>query len=232
MDMWSFIEQFIQESGDPCLLCRAPTRGSGLCPRCASTLPKPGNRCRQCALPLADPAARYCGECLASPPAFDATVAPFIYEDPVDRLISAFKFHAHLAAGRVLACQLARRTAGRKPDLLLPMPLHPRRLKERGFNQAAEICRTLSTLSGASWHSGYLARTRVGASQRESSRRERQRNVRNAFRWVAHQPCPPCVALVDDVMTTGATARAAAACLKGAGAQWVEIWAIARTPRD
>ncbi len=132
----------------------------------------------------------------------------------------------------LLAGPLAQQAAGRDLDLLLPVPLHPQRLRERGYNQASELCRQLSRHTGIPWHAGRLQRLEAGSAQRESRRRERLRNVRNAFRWTANGRCPERVAVVDDVVTTGATARAVVACLKQAGAGWVEVWAVARTARD
>jgi ComF family protein len=182
-------------------------------------------------LPLPNPDTPLCGECIGMPPAFDAATIPFLYAPPVDALISQLKYRGELSVGRLLAGQLSTRVKARRLDLLLPMPLHRTRLRHRGFNQAAELCRALSRETGVPWAPNRLRRVRAGDTQRGSSRQERRRNVRNAFRWSAATACPPRVALVDDVVTTGATARAAAACLKRAGARWVEVWAVARTPR-
>ena len=229
--MWTNITQHFNSIGDSCLLCRAPASGSGLCEKCLDHLPHLSQACRQCGLPLEIPNVAICGECLASPPAFDRAVIPFIYAAPINRLIADLKYHRQLAVGRVLARQLAEKVERDGVDLLLPVPLHPLRLRERGFNQASEICRILSGDTQIPWSSSRMVRARSGSSQRESSRRERLRNVRGAFAWTGQRPCPSRVALVDDVVTTGATVRAAATCLKKAGADWVEVWAIARTPK-
>lgn len=229
--MWSIIRQFIGYPEDACRLCRAPAGTNGLCVECTSLLPLAAHCCQQCGLPIQDSSANRCGECLVDPPAFDAALIPFIYSAPVSGLIARLKFHGDLPAGRILAAQLADRLSHRQVQLLVPMPLHQQRLRERGFNQASELCRQLSRHTGIPWDSGRLMRTRAGSPQRESNRQKRQRNVRNAFQWRANAPCPQRVALVDDVVTTGATARAAAACLKRAGAEWVEIWAVARTAK-
>lgn len=229
--MWKSLVQHFSATGDSCLLCRAPASGNGLCGTCLHKLPHLTRACRQCGLPLETPGVARCGECLASPPAFDAAAMPYIYTAPIDRLVADLKYRRQLAVGRVLAQQLAQRIESTGVDLLLPVPLHPLRLRERGFNQASEICRVLSRHTDIPWSSSGLVRTRSGASQRESSRQDRMRNVRGAFAWAGRCPCPARVALVDDVVTTGATMRAAAACLKQAGALWVEVWAIARTPK-
>lgn len=230
--MWTIIKQLAASAGDYCLLCRAAATGDSLCGCCAQQLPRVPQACIQCGLPLPDSHARRCGECLAHPPAFDLARIPYLYADPVKGLVSDLKYRGRLAEGRLLAQQLARHAHSRRVDVLIPIPLHPERLRERGFNQAAELCRELSRQNGIPWQSGLLTRVHPGVSQRGSNRRARMRNVRGAFHWSTERPCPPRVALVDDVVTTGATAGSAAACLKQAGAEWVEVWAVARTPRE
>ena len=115
------------------------------------------------------------------------------------------------------------------PQLLLPVPATPARLRERGFNQAAELARRLAVRLGIPWQTGRLLRTREADHQRGLSAPQRRRNMRGAF--ACRGRLPARVALIDDVITTGATARAASAALKGAGVEWVEVWAVARTPK-
>lgn len=231
--MWSRFSQSLKGLQTACPLCHATADRNGLCAACTHLLPQAGHACQQCGLPIKDSAADRCGECLASPPSFDAALIPFIYAPPIDDLIARLKYQGELSTGRLLAAQLAQEAigSGRQVELIIPVPLHRQRLHERGFNQAAELSRTLSLKTGIPWSPGRLIRSRIGSTQRESNRRERMRNVRNAFQWAGRRPCPARVALVDDVVTTGATARAAAAGLKQAGAEWVEIWALARTPK-
>ena len=219
----------------PCRLCHAPTLpGRSLCQQCQDALPHLEHACPCCALPLDErtPPGSLCGECLADPPAFDRARVPFRYREPLNHLVSRFKYHRGLSDGRLLGELLAEHTAATRVsvDLLLPMPLHPARLRGRGFNQAAELARVVSPACGIPWRSNLLTRQKQGASQREADRKTRLRNVRSAFRCQARD-LPSRVAIIDDVITTGATARAAAACLKKAGVDWVEIWAVARTPR-
>ena len=218
-----------------CRLCHAALHDAQpLCERCYRALPHLAHACPGCALPLdaRTPPGSLCGECLADPPPFDRARAPFRYRAPLNDLVSHFKYHRGLSDGRLLGELLARHIAheGAGVDLLRPMPWHPGRLRERGFNQAAELVRVVSRVCGIPWRSDRLSRDKPGASQREANRKARLRNVRSAFRCAA-KPLPARVALIDDVITTGATARAAALCLKQAGVGWVEIWAVARTPR-
>ena len=218
-----------------CRLCHAPLHGAQpLCDRCFRALPHLTHACPGCALPLdaRTPPGSRCGECLADPPPFDRARSPFRYHAPLNDLVSHFKYHRGLSDGRLLGELLARHMAhqGAGVDLLLPMPLHPARLRERGFNQAGELARVVSQVCRIPWRSDLLVRDQPSASQREADRKTRLRNVRSAFRCRS-KDLPARAALIDDVITTGATARAAAACLKQAGVDWVEIWAVARTPR-
>ena len=211
-----------------CLLCGARSGEAMLCDACAAALPTLPPSCPICALP--SPAAEPCGACLSRPPAFDATVAVWPYEYPVDRLIHSLKYQGDLPVARLLGAALARRVAGRRVDVVAPMPLARERLTARGFNQALEIARAAALRSVIDIAD--IARVRDTARQTELPSGERARNVRGAF------ACGRAlrgrrVAIVDDVMTTGATLAELAGTLKRAGAEWVENWVIARTfPRD
>jgi ComF family protein len=149
----------------------------------------------------------------------------------VDGLIAGLKYQGRLAHANTLLQAFGEPPAETAPDCLIPVPLHPQRLRERGFNQAAELARLLSRRCDTPWDPDSLVRVRAGRTQRGSRRGQRLHNMRGAFEWRGTRPCPARVALIDDVVTTGATARAAAACLKQAGATWVSVWAVARTPR-
>ncbi len=227
--MWSRLNQLFQPLAR-CRLCGAAHRGE-LCEPCRAELPALATACPQCAQPLEGTQAGLCGQCLAHPPSFDAARVPFRYAPPVDRLIAGLKFHERLSDGRLLGSLLAEAIAAApRVDLLLPIPLHRQRLRERGFNQAAELARTVSSTTGIPVDYDALARVRAGSPQHQARRRERLRQMRGAFTWQDRQRPPARVALIDDVVTTGATADAAARCLKRAGAEWVEVWAVARTP--
>ena len=230
VDMWTRIVQNLLP-GPRCHLCQAPaTAAAALCRACTRDLPWLGAACTHCGLPLASAEEdTLCGTCLTDPPPFDRALMPFRYAPPIDRLIGALKFRHDLATGALLGQLLADTVAGRTVDCLFPIPLHPARLRERGFNQAAELCRVVARAHDIPWDSHSLQRIRTAPTQHTSSRRERLRNLRGAFAWEGGTP-PARVALIDDVMTTGATARAAAVALKRAGVERVEIWAVARTP--
>lgn len=229
VNIWSIITHPI-DSG--CPLCRAP--GDGLCPRCHASLPHNDHACARCALPLpaAAPPGTLCRDCQQGPLRVDRVLAPLCYQSPVDDLVSQFKYHRRLALGRVLARLLGDAVEAQSvahPDLLLPVPMAGRGLRERGFNQAAEIARLLGMRFALPWSATHLQRLHQGRRQRVLDRAARQRNLRHAFRCLA--PMPRHVALIDDVVTTGATVDEIARVLQAAGVERIDVWAAARTPR-
>ncbi|MCB1802403.1 MAG: ComF family protein [Gammaproteobacteria bacterium] len=157
-------------------------------------------------------------------------LAPLLYQAPVSDLVARFKYHARLDLGRILASELlaAVSYSDCRPALLLPVPMDPSGLRRRGYNQASELARWLSCQLGIPWSAGHLERIRSAAHQRELDRAHRQRNLRGVFSCRGR--LPEHVALVDDVVTTGATVNEISATLRRAGVQEIEIWAVARTP--
>ncbi len=214
-----------------CLLCGAPgDDGLDLCRACAGELPRNRPCCGRCALPLAAPIA-LCGRCQRRPPPWDAAWAPFRYGWPLDRLESRYKFDGDLATGRVLATLWTREAMVIEPPaLLLPVPLHVGRLRQRGYNQALELARPLARAFKIPLHAEVLLRTRATGAQTELEARERRRNVRGAFAVCRQVPLPSHVAILDDVMTTGATLAECTRVLKRAGVRRVDVWALARAP--
>jgi len=210
-----------------CLLCGADTREAAVCAACEHDLPKlhpPG--CPICAAPLATPAPA-CGQCLARPPAFDATFANWRYGFPLDSVVQALKFRRRLASADFLARGML---AGPHPegDLLVPVPLSAARLRERGFNQAMEIARPLARALGLPCDAAHLKRRRDTPPQSRLPWQRRAANVRNAFECTADYSGRSII-LVDDVMTSGATLEAIARVLKDHGAGRVTNWVAART---
>lgn len=207
-----------------CALCAAPAGSSLVCPACDGALLRLPSCCPLCALP--SPAGAPCGACLRRAPPFVATRAAFAYAFPVDRLLHALKYRSALPYVEFLAGALADAVVP-GPQVVVPLPLHPARQRERGFNQAQELARHVARRLRVPLVQG-LARTRDTPAQAGSSQAARRRNVRGAFAPLpAVEGCR--IALVDDVMTTGATlAEAARAALAG-GARSVEAWVVART---
>jgi ComF family protein len=211
--------------GQHCLLCDAPSREASVCPACAGTLPQLPPHCPRCAMP--SPAGAVCGDCLVHPPHYDETVALWPYEFPVDRLVQALKFHARLELAAWFADAIARHGAF-SADVVVAMPLHPRRLAERGFNQAHEVARVLARRTAIPVLAREVRRIRATGEQAHLPHRERARNVRGAFACGVRLSGLR-VAVVDDVMTTGATLNELARTLNAAGAARVVNVVIART---
>jgi ComF family protein len=213
-----------------CLLCHAPAVQGNLCLPCRDDLPHlPGERCPRCAVPSLG--GDICGACLVRPPRFDQVLAPCEYAFPLDRVIQRFKFSGHLAAAPLLAglMRTAIEREAAEVDVLVPMPLSSERLRERGFNQSLELARLLSRDTGIPLSAQGCVRVRHSQAQSDLPLAERIRNVRGAF--VCMQDfSAQSVAVVDDVLTTGATLDEVARVLRRAGAVRVEGWVAARTP--
>lgn len=213
-----------------CFLCAAPSGDELLCPACSSGLPLLSDeRCPVCALPT--PGASVCGACLKQPPHFDATQAVFRYEFPVDSLIRSLKYAHRLASADFLGRTLMQLPAPFRPDLILPVPLSPARLAERGFNQALELARPLARALGVSPEIDRIHRRRDTTPQASLPWKERATNIRHAFECDVDLT-GKAVLVVDDVMTTGATLDELARTLKARGAVRVENRVLARALKD
>lgn len=221
-----------------CLLCNDPAdTAQPLCSACEAELPWLGGHCAICALPLPGTGLT-CGACLKRPPAFARVEVPWRYDFPVDSLITRFKHQAQWNYGRLLAEQLAEHLQHAfneglpRPQWLLPVPLSRQRQRQRGFNQAQMLAQWLGQHLHIAVNSQCLQRIRDTPAQQGLDAHTRRRNLRQAFRvqqssLLAGRP----VALVDDVLTTGATATCLARLLLQAGASRVDVYCLARTPR-
>ncbi len=211
--------------GGSCFLCRGAARGI-LCPACDADLPRlAGTLCPRCALP--SPGAAVCGRCLADAPHYDATVAALAYRFPADTLVHSLKFRGQLALAPLMGNLLIEKIKERI-DLVVPVPLSRERLRERGYNQAAEIARHIAKQRRVPLELTIMTRERNTQAQADLPWSDRARNVRGAFRCERSLD-GAAIAVVDDVMTTGATLDELAATLKRAGAARVVNWVIART---
>ena len=221
-----------------CLLCseRAEQRYP-LCVACEQELPWLDEFCLRCALPL-PMAGLLWAQCSRRPPAFDQVVAPWHYGFPLDTLISRFKHNSQWPLGRLLAEMLGLSLLHcyeeglPRPDLLLPVPLARRRLRERGFNQAGMLGRWLSNALLIECDERLLLRTRETPAQQSLNARARRRNLRQAFALASAASIKGShIAVVDDVLTTGATAQAIAQLLRQAGARRIDVYCLARTAK-
>lgn len=212
-----------------CLLCGAAGEGDAdLCPRCRAALPWNPAACLRCAAPL--PAPGICGHCQQHPPAFDRARVPLRYAFPVDRLLPAYKFQRKLKLARLFGQLMAEHLAqslDAPPGLILPVPLHRGRLRERGYNQALELARPVARRLELPLAPNLCRRSRATASQSDLDAKARRRNVRGAFELTSPLPAQR-IAIVDDVISTGSTVGELARLLKRAGAKEVEVWALAR----
>lgn len=212
-----------------CLLCAADSASSLLCPACTADLPQQAaTACPQCGIET--PLGEHCGACLKSPPAFTRTIAPFRYEFPVDRLIQTLKYSHRLPLAKWFGSSLSGQITADEHDLLLPLPLHPSRLRERGFNQSAEIARAIHNRLGIPMSVGYVTRVRATPPQAALPLKERAKNVRGAFECTADLTGKR-ILLVDDVMTTGSTLRECARILQLHGAAQITLAVAARAQR-
>ncbi len=214
-----------------CRLCRAAGEpGLELCSACREELPWLDHGCRGCAMPLPpDADATVCARCQNTVSPLEGCQALFTYHPPVDSWIQRLKFDQDLAAGRLLGTLLADSLSSDAdaPSLsILPVPLHRKRLSERGYNQAMEIARPL-VRRGYRIETRCCRRTRNTGAQSGLSAASRKGNVRGAF--LATQPLHGRrFVLIDDVLTTGSTLNELALTLKRSGAQSVKAWVIAR----
>ncbi len=195
--------------------------------------------CPQCGLKIAysqqdiPQAIQSCGYCLQYSPPFDSLISAFAYHAPVDRLISAFKFQHQLSLAALfshgLIQQINQRGIG-NIEAILPVPLHPQRLRQRGYNQALELALPLANYFSLPLLTHAVYRQRATKTQSRLDIQQRKTNMRHAF--ALREPLPfSHIALVDDVVTTGSTVAELARLLKQSGVETVTVWCAARAQR-
>ena len=217
-----------------CLVCGCPS-GRRICRSCLACFKRSRYVCQTCAVPLTQHAL-LCGECLKASPRYDYAYSPYVYHPPLDKLINDFKHNGQLSIGTALAepfCQMIAAYYQQYhlplPDYVTAVPLHWRRQWQRGFNQSAVLGKAVAS----SLQLPYITcskRTRYTSDQKNLSRQARLHNLKDSFR-ATRAFSGESIAIIDDVMTTGATVDTLAAALKAAGAGTVIVWALARTPK-
>lgn len=214
-----------------CYLCLDPGQRPALdlCAACEADFPRNSPACLTCAAPMSGTDA-ICRHCRRRGRAFDMAWAPYRYEFPLPELIHRMKYRGQLPITRILGCLLGRRVAERghlAVDAIVPVPLHAARERERGYNQAREIAHFAAREIGLPVQDRLARRIRETAEQTALSGGARRRNLRGAFMAEAGD-VPARVAIVDDVLTTGATVESLALALRRAGCRRIEVWAVAR----
>ena len=236
---WSNFKQQVQIK---CILCRGlTTLAQPLCQLCLATCPAPLCFCSCCGLPIQDSDTGICGQCLKQPPLFDCCLSPFLYQFPVNRILQLVKYQSRLELIKPMVVSLAEwlmdyYSDDHWPEIMLPVPLHRNRLRERGYDQTLLLTRALKKLLCTGGlgidleiDQQLIKRTIHSVPQQSLDAIARQKNIRNAF-TLNRKPPWHHVALVDDVVTTGATVSEITKLLKNSGVQRVDIWSIARTP--
>ena len=219
-----------------CAACQAPLsaqRGDRLCHDCLESirLIEPPV-CAVCGQPFHGPqgTGHTCGQCIKNPPSFNTARSVFQYQGSVRTLIHRIKYNDDGYALRALSSLAMEYMLPDhlKPDMVIPVPLHSKRLRKRGFNQSLRLARTI--FPHIPLGMDLLIRTFNTKPQTELSMKERPGNVRNAFEVASHLPeGVKTILLLDDVYTTGATVRACAKTLKKAGAKEIHVFTVART---
>jgi len=216
-----------------CILCQAPTkRFLDLCADCMHDLPYLNQACYQCALPLKQTIFHTCGQCLQKSPAYDRTIALFHYDFPINKLISDLKFHQRLRnasiLGRLFSEKLRAAYKDKKlPQYIIPVPLHKKRLRERGYNQALELARPISKALNIPLNNKICERIIHTLPQLKMDSVARRKNLKHAFSVNVNNITH--VAIIDDVMTTGSTVEEISRVLKKHGVTQVDVWCIGRT---
>lgn len=214
-----------------CILCGHAAEQDLTCTTCRDGLPLAVSRCQRCAVYLPAQNASLCGQCISTPPPQDAAYTAFRYQPPIRALLHGLKYNHQLHLANWLADRFSEAlVSSRHPiqvDCLIPVPLHPGRQRLRGFNQANELSRRISRNLNLACETRCLQKNRATPKQTGLKMRERKQNLRDAF-YLHKNRLPDSCALIDDVVTTGATSQELAAMLKKNGVRHVEIWSIAR----
>jgi ComF family protein len=237
--MVSFI-QFIKSQflpGQCCLCQQVADINTSLCKICHSNLLRNNCCCVSCATPLNNSSGDLdngllCGSCQQHKPFYNQVFSPFLYQQQMVQLIHQFKYHDKLYLGRTLADlfigQFNSQNHQQMPELIIPVPLHSKRLKHRGFNQSKELANYFSQKMKITTKDDLIERIKLTHTQRGLTLAERKANLNNAFAMSGKTFDNKHVVVVDDVMTTGNTVNEVAKVLKQAGAERVDVWTIAR----
>ncbi len=222
-----------------CVLCGdSVARTISLCERCQDDLPSLECACMQCGIPMNNnhDKSSICGQCIQHPSAIDYTLSLFRYEAPIAYLIGQMKFQQQLSYAAILGDLLKNRIQALNhehgfPDALLPVPLHKKRLIERGFNQSLELVRAIAKEKHLPILSETVRRKKATMVQSHLNKKQREKNVKNCFEMLV-EPTQSHIVIIDDVVTTGSTTNELAKLLKNSGVKKVGVWSVARADID
>lgn len=216
-----------------CVLCGDYHHGTfAVCTECQLFFAPINNPCRYCSLPLANADFLVCGQCIKKPPYFDSVISYYRFEEPLRTLLHDFKYKKALYLRSFLAQLMINAFQSKifKPDCLVPIPLHPQRLRERGFNQAAELAKLLAKQLNFPCNTRLCQKIINTPPQVGLNHKQRRKNLRHSFTVRANNY--QHIILIDDLLTTGSTANEVARILKQQGVKRVDLWCCARTSSD
>lgn len=213
-----------------CVLCNEGNNfRSAICKACIHSFSRLGYACYQCARPLPDSLQISCGNCLKNKPFIDHTRVSYLYQEPLRSILHQFKYNQGLYLGDCLSNLIVDSLGSDycKPECLIPVPMHPHRLRQRGFNQAVILAKLLKRKLQIPVDYQSCKKVFFTVPQAELDGLTRTKNLRNSF----NSPTLPYshVAIIDDLITTGSTANEMAKALKIAGVKHVQLWCCART---
>lgn len=232
--LYQYCQQILPLS---CLLCQQGVKAGLVCPICYQDLKQIYPHCERCGLPLASQQSQ-CGQCISHPPIFTQLTACGLFDAPLYQLIYKLKYQQQAIYSQVLGRLLAEKINARyganaqapRPQALIPVPLHSRKERQRGFNQAQLIANHCAKQLNIPCQAHWLTRVKDTASQTQLNLKQRQKNMHQAFA-IKHLPVGiKRVAIIDDIVTTGATVYSLCKALRQAGVEQIEIWCICRTP--
>lgn len=226
--------QFLLKSQlNTCLFCQAKPQHPdlGLCLACEAQLPHTTNSCQRCGTELTINLAA-CGRCLENSSIMDKTVVALRYQDSAQQLLTQFKFHQHLPSGTILARMLAKKIQASYinqflPEIIIPTPIHTKRLRERGFNQSYFISQQLARVLNLPIDQTILTRIKNSRPQSSVDAKDRKKNVRGAFSLQKHSY--QHIAIVDDVITTGNTISELCQLVRSETQVKIHVWACCKT---
>lgn len=219
-----------------CYLCDSDNIQSNydICNTCLSELPYINQSCSRCALPLEQSTSPICGHCISQPPSYDVLYSPFEYHFPIDKLITELKFRSKLYSAHTLGqlfSEFIKTKATPLPDCIIPVPLHPKRLRQRGYNQSLEIARVVSKNLSIPIDRKLCKRIKNTKPQSDLDANKRQGNIKDAFQ-VNQKHQYKHIALFDDVVTTGHTVEALSKLLRQQKVNVIQVWSVARVNAD